>query len=79
MEILSCQWDPAARTLSGRAKRPPGEKGSVFVHAPDNVRVANPRGHWIAKDGRDQSLIIRCVLNFGADGEAGWQVGFADL
>jgi hypothetical protein len=79
MEIVSCQWDPATQTLSGRAKRPPGEKGSVFIHAPNNVRVANPRGHWIAKDGRDQSLIIRCALNFGADGEAGWQVGFADL
>jgi hypothetical protein len=79
MEITACHWDPATNTFSGRAKRPPGEQGSVFIHAPNNVRVTNPRGHWIAKDGRDQCLIIRCALNFGADGEAGWSVSFAAL
>lgn len=78
MEVESCEWDADTRTLRGRVVRPPGEKGSVFIHAPDNVRVANPRGHWIAKDGRDQSLIIRCSLDF-TDGSADWCVSFADL
>jgi hypothetical protein len=50
----------------------------VFIHAPNHVRVADPRGKWIAKDGRDQSLIIRCALDFSAGG-AGWSVTFADL
>ena len=78
MDIVSCHWDPAARTFSGRASRPAGETGSVYIHAPNNVRVVNPRGLWIAKDGRDQSLIIRCNLHFGADG-AEWKVVFTDL
>lgn len=78
MEVEACAWDPVKRTFSGRAVRPPGERGSIFLHAPNNVRVANPRGHWIAKDGRDQSLIIRCALEFSA-GSAEWCVGFADL
>jgi alpha-galactosidase len=78
MEITACNWDAATRTLNGRAQRPPGEKGSVFIHAPNHVRVADPRGKWIAKDGRDQSLIIRCALDFSAGG-AGWSVTFADL
>ncbi len=78
MEISSCRWDAASRTLHGRAVRPVGERGSVFIHAPDNVRVADPLGRWIAKDGRDQSLIIRCALDFSA-GAAEWSVSFADL
>lgn len=78
MEVASCQWDATTRTLSGRVVRPIGEQGSVFIHAPDNVRVANPRGHWIAKDGRDQSLIIRCALDL-REGTADWSLSFADL
>ncbi len=79
MEITAVHWDAATATLSGRAHRPPSEQGSVFLLAPNNVRVVNPRGYWIAKDGRDQSLVIRCALNFGADGEAAWSVTFAPL
>lgn len=78
VEIESCAWDASTRTLRGRAVRPAGEKGSVFLHAPNNVRVANPRGHWIAKDGRDLNLIIRCSLDF-PEGSADWSVSFADL
>ena len=78
MEVTACQWDATTRTLSGRAVRPVGEMGSVFLHAPDNVSVANPGGHWIAKDGRDHSLIIRCALDF-SEGSAEWSVSFADL
>ena len=78
MEVTSCEWDGTTRTFSGHAIRPVGEKGSIFIHAPNNVSVANPRGHWIAKDGRDQSLIIRCALDL-SEGSADWSVSFADL
>lgn len=78
MEIDRCQWDAAARTLSGRAIRPAGERGNVFIHAPAGLRVVNPRGYYIAKDARDSSLIIRAPLRF-ADGSASWSVTFADV
>ena len=76
VEIAHCEWDPARGTLSGRAIRPAGEKGNVFLHA-SGVRVTNPRGHWIAKDARDGSLIVRCGLSF--DDAPEWSVSFADL
>lgn len=78
MEIDRCDWDAAAQTLSIRAVHPAGEQGSVFLHAPPLLRVANPRGHWIAKDARDNSLIIRCSSDF-ASGAAEWKVEFAGL
>jgi hypothetical protein len=78
MEIEECSWDPAGRTLRGRAVRPAGGGGNVYVHAKDGVRVTNPRGYWIAKDARDNSLIIRAALSF-PDGTAEWSIHFADL
>ena len=78
MEIDRCAWDADRRVLSGRAIRPSGETGNVFLHAPPTLRVANPRGHWLAKDARDSSLIIRCSLRF-EDGAAEWAVQFAGL
>lgn len=76
MEIAAVAWDPGRQVLSGRALRPSGERGNVFLHAPATLRVATPQGIWIAKDGRDGSLILRCALSFTA-GEASWSVGFA--
>ena len=78
MEIHACAWHAEKRTLSGTALRPSGERGNVFIHAPANVRVTNPRGHWIAKDARDNSLVIRVSLVF-ENGRADWKVSFADL
>ena len=62
----------------GSASRPPGERGNVFLHAPATVAVANPRGHSIAKDGGDDSLVIRVALDFAADA-ARWAVSFKKL
>jgi len=78
MEIDRCAWDPDGKTLSGRALRPSGERGNVFLRAPKGLKVTNPLGHWIAKDARDESLIIRCSLCF-EDGAATWSVGFEEL
>jgi hypothetical protein len=77
-EVLECAWDPEDRTLRGRASRPSGERGSVFIHAPETLRVAEPRGLWVAKDGRDKSLIVRCALKFEG-GTADWCVRFAPV
>ena len=75
MEIEDCRWDAARGALEGRAVRPEGERGSVYLLAPENCRVTNPRGLWIAKDARDGSLIVRCLLEFPG-GQARWSVGF---
>lgn len=78
MEIDQCTWDLQTRTLSGRVIRPAGERGNVFLHAPEGLRVVNPRGYWIAKDARDNSLIIRVSLFF-EDSTAGWDIRFVEL
>lgn len=77
MEIPDCRWDAAARALAGRAVRPRGERGNLFLYVPPELRVAHPRGYWIAKDGRDGSLVVRVALDF-VDGGAEWRVEFAD-
>jgi hypothetical protein len=81
MEILDCAWDPSAMTLSGRVIRPAGERGSLFIHAPETVRVTTPRGVSIAKDARDMTLIIRVPLRFGVEGGGieSFRIGFAPL
>ena len=53
-EILDCRWDQATSTLTIRAQRPAGEQGSIFVRAPAGWALADPKGLWIAKDGRGQ-------------------------
>ena len=67
VEIDDCQWDPGAATLTVRATRPKGERGSIFLLAPKGQCVSDPRELWIAKDGDDESLIIRKAASF--DGE----------
>ena len=53
--------------------------GTFSLDAPGcALAVANPRGLWVAKDGRDESLIVRVSLNF-AEGPAAWEVGFREV
>lgn len=78
VEIDRCDWDAGQKTLSGRAIRPVGEKGSVFLYAPPKMGVANPKGHFIAKDLKSDCLIIRCPLQF-EEGWAEWNVKFFNL
>jgi len=78
VEVLDCRYDPESLTLSGTALRPAGERGNLYLHAPPDLCVADPRVKWIAKDARDNSLIVRLSLSFGGD-PAEWQVSFAPL
>jgi hypothetical protein len=66
-EILDCKWDEDAMTLTIRAQRPAGHEGSIYAHAPKGWALAEPKGLWLARDGRDNSLVIRKALAF--DGE----------
>lgn len=76
MEVTHCGWDPGRMMFSGRAIRPAGESGSLFVHVPASLRLADPRGYWIAKDARDSTLVVRVALDFSR-GQAAWAMPLA--
>ena len=63
-EILDCKWDEDNMTLTVRAQRPAGHEGSIYAHAPKGWALAEPKGLWLARDGRDNSLVIRKLLKF---------------
>ncbi len=63
-EILGCKWDQDTMTLTIRAQRPAGHEGSIYAHAPKGWALAEPQGLWLARDGRDYSLVIRKLLKF---------------
>ena len=78
MDVQEASYNPGTRTLRVKAARPAGEKGGVYVYAPDNVHVVNFEGLHIAKDGRDNSLVIYIPFDF-ADGVAGRDIVFGSL
>jgi hypothetical protein len=63
-EVEDCRWDEASMTLTVRAQRPAGHQGSIYVRAPKGWALAEPIGLWLARDGRDNSLVIRKKLSF---------------
>ncbi|MCK5804705.1 MAG: hypothetical protein KAI66_17840 [Lentisphaeria bacterium] len=75
MEVVDCAWDERTLTLSGQALRPSGEIGCVFFRAPAGLAVQNPQGLWIAKDARDNCLIIKKRLDFTTE-KTGWNITF---
>jgi len=79
MEIEEASYSAADMTFSLRASRPAGETGMAFIHAPSNVYVKNFEGLHIAKDGRDDSLIIGVPLQFDHAGRASRNIQFGLL
>ena len=67
MEVMRCNWDEDSQTLDISVNRPKGEYGSVFLSVPENLRPENQRELWVARDGRDKSLIIRAAFSFEED------------
>ncbi|MBU0609938.1 MAG: hypothetical protein KKI08_18785 [Armatimonadetes bacterium] len=59
------RWDREALTLSGKATRPPGCTGTLFVSVPRGLAMANPRGFHIARDAHDQTLVVTRQFTFG--------------
>ncbi len=64
VEILSVFWDHRKAVLSGVAVRPEGEVGNIFFLMPPGFRLRNHQGHWLARDYRDSSVIIRKEIHF---------------
>jgi len=63
-EIEDCQWDESSMTLAVRTHRPAGHEGSIYVRAPRGWALVEAKGLWLARDGRDNSLVIRKALTF---------------
>ena len=78
VEILDCSWDEKTRTLSGKAFRPKGEVGNLFVLVPVGLRLADPKGLWIAKDAREGVLIVRRELRFHGKPQS-WEMRFEPI
>ena len=78
VELADVVWDADAMALSGKCLRPVGETGNLFIIAPKSLRVADPRGRWIAKDAVSQNLIIRAQIQC-SDEPVEWSIGFEDI
>ena len=63
-DVTVAAWDEESATFTLEAERPEGEQGSAYVYAPKTVCVKNPEGLYVAKDGRDDSLVIRVPFVF---------------
>jgi hypothetical protein len=79
MEIEQASYDPDTMIFHLRATRPSGESGTAFIHAPNNVYVKNFEGLHLAKDGRDNSLVIAVPLVFDDQGHAAKEIHFGIL
>lgn len=79
MEILDSKYDASEQTLAFTATRPPKEMGTVFVHAPNDVYVKNFEGLHIAKDARDNTLIIAAPLKFEKEHVVRREIKFGKL
>jgi hypothetical protein len=78
MDVQDASYHPDTRTFRVKAVRPAGEKGGVYVYAPDDVHVVNFEGVHIAKDGRDNSLVLYIPFDF-KDGVAERDIVFGSL
>jgi len=79
MEIANYSYDAATMTCRLTANRPAGERGMVFIYAPDDVYVKNFDGLHIAKDGRDNSLVIGIPMLFDQSGSYCREIQFDKL
>lgn len=69
VELSKVRWNGETLTLSGEARRPEGNTGTVFITAPRGLAVVNPQGYHIAKDAHDQSLVISRQFDFNGEPE----------
>jgi len=79
-EISSLNWDKDNLILQGKAKRPKGEQGSIFIIAPRGYYVKQPdnKDLWIAKNATDESIIIRKQIAFD-NPEVSWKIQFGQI
>lgn len=79
VEITANTWNANENTLTITATRPLGERGSIFVHAPEGWRVKNLDSCYIAKDAFDNALILRVPCDFSQSTQVTASIKFARL
>jgi len=72
MQLLMGEIDTESHwehnTLYVSAKRPAGERGSVFVYVPEGMYIENIQDCMIAKDGETNEVIVRMPCTFDEKG-----------
>ncbi len=63
-EIKDVRWDKETMTLSCTATRPAGEKGSIIISAPRNMKLISRGLCHVIKDLTDNRLVIEVPLKF---------------
>ncbi len=63
-DIKCLEWNDQTMTLSGTASRPVGEKGSVIISAPRNMKLINRGKCHVMKELLDHRLVIEVPLEF---------------
>ncbi len=66
-EIKALNWDEEAMMLSFTATRPVGEKGSIIISAPRNMKLLNRGKCHIVKELVDQRLVIEVPVEFTSE------------
>ncbi|MBO5724189.1 MAG: hypothetical protein J6S58_05110, partial [Lentisphaeria bacterium] len=76
-ELQRVNWDPERMVLSGTAVYAAGERGNLFISAPENFMEKHfNKGMLAAKSALDGSLILKVPLVFEED-SLHWKVEFA--
>lgn len=79
VELIENTWNAADRSLTIGVRRPAGERGTVFVWAPDNVAVTDIDELHIAKEPRDNMLVIGVPIDVGDEGVMQRSIRFTPL
>ena len=75
-ELQSVLWDPETKILSGTVVRAAGERGTLFLAAPENFMEKHyNKGMLAAKSALDGTLILQIPLFFEED-SLSWSVEF---
>ena len=77
-EVESLTWNAASARLTAVARRPANERGNLFIGVPKGLRLKNPAGWFVAKDGHDESLVVRAPLEFDSTGRATVSIDFVE-
>ncbi len=66
-DIKALHWDEENMTLTLTASRPVGNKGSIIIHAPENLKLKKRGKCHIIKELIDQTLVIEIPLDFNKE------------
>lgn len=74
-ELRDVQWDTERLLLRGKASRPDGETGSLYVIVPAGYRPRQYRGLHAAVDSRHGTMVLQKGLDFSRRSTS-WQIAF---